>query len=314
MRHSLRRNKTAIESIAGWMLSSWLFGGSVMLAEDQIREQRELAAGKISYVHMERREPRPMQIHVLKMDLTSKDIAWEVVIAKDPDGDGPAEAELTSPFQLAKQNTNVIAVVNTNPWSALPEADGKQPEKPVWFPGRPVDISGLAASNGVTRSKPSSSYVSIWRDSRGQHDMGLLTEAPGAVQEGFGGFGQIVSQGKRIENHDSSLHPRTGVAFDKERQHMWFVVVDGRQPGYSEGMTTVELGDLFLDLGCWDAANLDGGGSSIMAIKQDQQGQREALTTANRPSDRVLGGFSVARPLPMAVVIKRTDQSKPSDQ
>lgn len=314
MRPSLRGHKPSTEWSAGWLLSAWLLSGSVVLAEDQIREQRELAAGKINYVHMERSVPRPMQIHVLKMDLTSQDIAWEVVIAKDPDGDGPAEAELTSPFQLAKQNTNVLAVVNTNPWSALPEADGKQPEKPVWFPGRPVDISGLAASHGVMRSKPSSNYVSIWRDSRGQHDMGLLKETADSVQEGFGGFGQIVSKGKRIENQDSSLHPRTGVAFDKERQHMWFVVVDGRQPGYSEGMTTVELGDLFLDLGCWDAANLDGGGSSIMAIKQDQQGQREVLTTANRPSDRVLGGFSVARPLPMAVVIKSTDQSKPSDR
>jgi exopolysaccharide biosynthesis protein len=248
-----------------------------------------------------------MQIHVLKMDLTFRGIEWKVVVAKDPDGDGPAEAELTSPFLLANQSTNVIAVVNTNPWSALPDEDGKQPDKPVWFPGRPVDISGLAASDGTILSKPGASYVSVWRDKDGKHKMGSAKARVDTIEEGFGGFQQIVSEGKRIENNDTSLHPRTGVGFDRERRFMWFVVVDGRQPGYSEGMTTVELGDLFLELGCWDASNLDGGGSSIMALKQEP---KATLVTANRPSDRVLGGFSVARPLPMVVVLKETDQSK----
>jgi hypothetical protein len=70
-------------------------------------------------------------------------------------------------------------------------------------------------------------------------------------------------------------------------------------------MTTVELADLFLDLGCWDASNLDGGGSSILALGQDS---KKALVTANRPSDRVLGGFSVARPLPMVVILRETLQ------
>ena len=274
-------------------------------AEDEVKEKRELADGKVSYVHMERQTPRPMHIHLLKMDLTNSGIEWKVVVAKDPDGDGPSESELTSPFQLANQNKNVIAVVNTNPWNALPEENGTPAVKPVWYPGRPVDISGLAASDGVVRSTPQPGYVSVWRDKSGKHEMGDFKDSLDNVEEGFGGFQQIISNGNRVANSDTSLHPRTGVGFDKERRFMWFVVVDGRQPGYSEGMTTVELADLFFDLSCWDASNLDGGGSSILALGQDP---KKALVTANRPSDRVLGGFSVARPLPMVVILREKEQ------
>ncbi|MFN7292128.1 MAG: hypothetical protein ACK5T6_16195, partial [Pirellula sp.] len=56
-------------------------------AEDEVKEKRELADGKVSYVHMERQTPRPMHIHLLKMDLTNSGIEWKVVVAKDPDGD-----------------------------------------------------------------------------------------------------------------------------------------------------------------------------------------------------------------------------------
>ena len=44
------------------------------------------------------------------------------------------------------------------------------------------------------------------------------------------------------------------------------VVVDGRQAGYSEGMTLPELARLFESLGATDAINLDGGGSSSLAL------------------------------------------------
>jgi exopolysaccharide biosynthesis protein len=46
------------------------------------------------------------------------------------------------------------------------------------------------------------------------------------------------------------------------------VVVDGRQAGYSEGATLVELGELLLEKGAFFAMNLDGGGSSTMVMAQ----------------------------------------------
>jgi len=57
--------------------------------------------------------------------------------------------------------------------------------------------------------------------------------------------------------------PRTGVGMI-EAGHFVFIVVDGRSPGYSEGMTMTAFAELFSSLGCEVAYNLDGGGSATM--------------------------------------------------
>lgn len=59
------------------------------------------------------------------------------------------------------------------------------------------------------------------------------------------------------------LQPRS--AFGRvSANHYVFIAVDGRQPGYSIGFTTTELANVFKDLGCTVAYNLDGGGSTTM--------------------------------------------------
>ncbi len=57
--------------------------------------------------------------------------------------------------------------------------------------------------------------------------------------------------------------PRTGIGIIDEN-HFVFIVVDGRSPGYSKGVTLTEFSQIFKDLGCTDAYNIDGGGSSTM--------------------------------------------------
>ncbi len=63
--------------------------------------------------------------------------------------------------------------------------------------------------------------------------------------------------------HD--LHPRTAVGILPNGNWL-FVVVDGNQPDVSVGMTLPELAELMSSLGCVDALNLDGGGSSTMML------------------------------------------------
>lgn len=58
-------------------------------------------------------------------------------------------------------------------------------------------------------------------------------------------------------------NPRTGIGM-VEPNHFVFIVVDGREPGYSKGATLAEFAKMFYDLGCKEAYNLDGGGSSTM--------------------------------------------------
>lgn len=65
-------------------------------------------------------------------------------------------------------------------------------------------------------------------------------------------------------NHSiQGANPRTGIGIIDEN-HFVVVVVDGRSKGYSKGVTLTEFSQIFKDLGCTDAYNLDGGGSSTM--------------------------------------------------
>ncbi len=61
--------------------------------------------------------------------------------------------------------------------------------------------------------------------------------------------------------------PRTAVAIDREGRTLFLVIVDGRQPNYSEGLNFPELARFLKGLGAHDAINLDGGGSSTLAIE-----------------------------------------------
>ena len=78
----------------------------------------------------------------------------------------------------------------------------------------------------------------------------------------------LLKDGQRLTEFDSTLkkaNPRTAIGY-YEPGHYCFLVVDGRQPGYSEGMTLQEMSNLFYDLGCKVAFNLDGGQSSEMVF------------------------------------------------
>lgn len=57
-------------------------------------------------------------------------------------------------------------------------------------------------------------------------------------------------------------HPRTALGWNDT--HYLLLVVDGRQKDLSVGMTLPELADYMLKLGCTEAMNLDGGGSSTL--------------------------------------------------
>lgn len=70
-------------------------------------------------------------------------------------------------------------------------------------------------------------------------------------------------------------NPRTAVGTTPDGK-LVVVVVDGREYGYSAGMTLRRLAEFMVELGCRDAINLDGGGSSTMWING---------RVANRPSD-----------------------------
>lgn len=69
-----------------------------------------------------------------------------------------------------------------------------------------------------------------------------------------------------VGNHSiQGEQPRTGIGVLGDN-HLMFLAVDGRSEGYSRGVTMTEFAQMFIDLGCTTAYNIDGGGSTDMVF------------------------------------------------
>ncbi|MFA9560402.1 phosphodiester glycosidase family protein [Evansella sp. AB-rgal1] len=82
----------------------------------------------------------------------------------------------------------------------------------------------------------------------------------------------------------STRQPRTAVGISEDGSKVLLITVDGRQRGYSDGMTMVELADFFLTCGMEQAINLDGGGSSTMVLQKPGDTMPSLV---NRPADGI---------------------------
>lgn len=88
--------------------------------------------------------------------------------------------------------------------------------------------------------------------------------------------GEVVYEAPRFINGRDSNNPRTMFGYDQNRNIMVWCIIDGRS-GISDGSTYPEGADLMKYLGCYDALNVDGGGSSGMYL--------EPFGIVNNPSD-----------------------------
>jgi exopolysaccharide biosynthesis protein len=79
----------------------------------------------------------------------------------------------------------------------------------------------------------------------------------------------LVENGTVCDTSSSKIkvkNPRSAIGY-YEPGHYCFIVVDGRQSGYSDGMTLDELANTFASLGCVTAYNLDGGATAMMVFQ-----------------------------------------------
>ncbi len=246
----------------------------------------------IQYSTSSRTEPRPLQLHVLRVDLQAAGFELAATAGDDPDGDGPAEAQLTSPRMLARRS-GFVAAVNTNPWVMVPAT--LHGHRTPYVAGGGCNISGWAVCDGRQRSGPDAGHWAFWLDDYRQARLDDRPQPPVAMQA-VAGFGGLIRRGQILPAPSEVLHPRTALGLDATGRWLTLAVVDGRQTGYSEGMSERELAQWMAELGCCDALNLDGGGSSVMLL-EDADGE---LQIKNRPSDA-----AGPRPVPVLLGVRR---------
>ena len=194
--------------------------------------------------------------------------------ARTPAEDGGAQVILRS-FPPSAPNTPLASTV------AEYATGGNQPIPPAGA----VLVARGAQAGFLAAEAPAGAGITIRL---------TLTPPWTNVPEALGGGPIIVREGRPVFRSLESFttaqltprEPRAGVGQTADGRIL-LVAVDGRQPGYSSGLTNFELALTMMRLGCVTASALDSGGSTTMAFDGK---------LLNRPSDRA-GERAVAEAL-----------------
>ncbi len=231
----------------------------------------------------------PWAVHLLRVETSRCDLGFEVLEAPVPEGEASGRSLVTE--LLASQGDGTLAAVN---------GDFFTPE------GLPVGTEVVGGKVRRVRNRPALAWHPEGDPWMGMPELvgdsvlvlgwELLRSESDGETEVIGGFPLLLRDGVRVGDLEVSdrpsfsaeRHPRTAVGFDLDEGLSWVVVVDGRQPDYSVGMTLPELAALFEALGVEDAINLDGGGSSVMVV-DGAKVSRPSDAAGERPVVNALG-------------------------
>jgi hypothetical protein len=218
----------------------------------------------IVYSREVRSDPRPLVIHTVAIDLSLALVDF-LVTPGDDSLNMDIAARTTSSFleeydvQLAINGSFFVPFKAESPWDYYPHR------------GDDVDVEGLAISNGRQYSDEDPNFP-VLCFTPGRILIQPATGCPAETTQALAGNHILVEHGLRVaDEQDLTLHPRTAVALGPDGRMLWFIIVDGRQRHYSEGVTLAELADITLELGADAALNLDGGGSSTL-VTADSSG------------------------------------------
>jgi len=224
-----------------------------------------------------RNPSEPWAVYLLRVELNRCELRLKVLEAPVSEGAGEGRSQVSE----------LLARAGDGGWAAV-NGDFFTPE------GRPVGTEVVGGIIRQVRSRPAFAWRPLdnpWVGTPAVNEDSILVlgwELSRLIgderTEVVGGFPLLLIDGGRVGDLEVSerpsfaaeRHPRTAVGFDSDGDVLWVVVVDGRQPDHSVGMTLPELASVMEALGVEDAVNLDGGGSSVMVV---------GGTTISSPSD-----------------------------
>ena len=235
----------------------------------------------VIYRRVIRFTPRPMIAHVIVIDTKVNGIRF-LVTPPDSEGELPLNARTTSQFLDEFGVQLAINGDGFDPWWSRSPAD--------YYPhvGDPVVPLGFSASGGkiYTQGIPKEIGVEPTLYISRRNSLSF-NQRPDKVFQAISGDRMLIQQGRVVGGLEAAeLDPRTAIGLNKNGRYVILVVVDGRQPFYSDGATFVQLAELMLDQGAYIGMSLDGGGSSTM-VTEGENGQPVIL---NSPIDNYIPG------------------------
>jgi exopolysaccharide biosynthesis protein len=245
-------------------------------------------------------EPRQQKVFAFRVNLREPTIEFFSTSA-NTNGGMETLGQTTTTFV----NTSQVSLgVNANFFSPV-----------TTIPNDPRALSGLAISRGQIVSTYDNGYpamlitpgntASIITAAKLDYSP-YWTAVAGSDRILINGVVQLAS----CTNDFCNANPRSAIGYSSDGRYFFIIVIDGRQPGWSDGATLYETGQWLLRLGAWNGLNLDGGGSSALAKLQDG-----AALLLNKPSggvQRVDGnhlGLFAQPAAPVVVVPPRSTNS-----
>ena len=202
--------------------------------------------------------PRPQIVNAVMVDLANSGIQPFV----SPAISGNNVAMKTSEFikqydlDLAINGSFFYPFTENTPWDYSPHS------------GDTAHALGENISDGIRYGKATKSWNVLCFDQANLAQIALNNHCPKDTVQGIAGQEILVKNGVSIIDYETKAYGRAAVGINRQGNKLWIFVVDGKQPFYSEGATLSELAQIATDLGCDRAINLDGGGSTTLAVKQ----------------------------------------------
>jgi hypothetical protein len=213
-------------------------------------------------------------------------------------------------------NSNLNVVINKGKLLALNEHDFPLRGKDTFLYDHPfrsaigikknrsLDVAWTFTDSSKNHAYALQTPVNAFKDSNAQVRFTQMQSFPlkkWKMQTAFGG-GPVLLQNSEIKitNNEerrfggrqiNDKHPRTAAGYTSDRK-LILLVVQGRFDKIAEGATLTQLAQIFKDLGCVEALNLDGGGSSCLLVNG-----KETI----KPSDKA----GEQRPVPAVFMVKR---------
>jgi hypothetical protein len=217
----------------------------------------------ISFATGESTIPRRQKVYVIRADLTQPNIEF---FSTPDNGDNPrmTDGQTTSEFLLRYGCT---VAINANPFAPVDQT-------------HPRDVHGLAVSRGNLIAGIDPRYPSLLITHDNHAVIADVNEGTDLthVWTAVSGFNIVLRNGANVGDGES-VHPRSAVGISKDGRYLYLMVIDGRQPGYSNGATLYETAEWLERFGAYDGLNLDGGGSTTLVQSDNHNG----AIVLNRP-------------------------------
>jgi exopolysaccharide biosynthesis protein len=220
-------------------------------------------------IKFKRADELPVAIFILEADLKNAKLEMQTIT---PYNDLIYGLQPIS--QMARDNekpgTKIMAAINGSSYTAAGDPTG------VYY------VNGLGIKTTVPTTGTFFAYHQDKSTKIGGKDLkGVQRNIDySKIKEAVGGTSWFVDNGVKATYTDVTINARTAIGYNSDRV-VYAIVVDGGQTTYSNGLSLAHLRDIIASLGVTDAINLDGAGSSTLAIRDGAQKQWNLL---NKPS------------------------------